>query len=89
MRPVWTPLYKQDKIVLENIQRRETRLVKTLSRMSYQERLKELGLPSLDHRRLRADAIEVFKIINKIDIVDIDKCFTFAQRAGTRGHPRK
>ena len=67
--PVWTPLYNKNAIVLENVQRRATNLVKTLSGMSYQVRLKELGLPSLEYRKLRADVIEVFKIINKIDNV--------------------
>ena len=87
--PIWTPLYKKDSIMLENVQRRATRLVKALSGLTYQERLLELGLPSLEYRRLRADVIEVYKIINQIDKINIDKFFTFAQNAGTRGHSRK
>ena len=84
--PIWTPLYKKDSIMLENVQRRATRLVKALSGLTYQERLLELGLPSLEYRRLRADVIEVYKIIHQIDKINIDKFFTFAQNAGTRGH---
>lgn len=57
--------------------------------MTYQERLQELGLPSLEYRQLKADVIEVFKIINSIDTVNIEKFFTFAQYAGTRGHSHK
>ena len=38
--PIWSPLYKQDKIAIENVQRRGTRLVKSLKGVSYQERLK-------------------------------------------------
>ena len=60
--PIWTPLYEKDSIMLENVQRRATRLVKALSGLTYQERLLELGLPSLEYRRLRADVIEVYKI---------------------------
>ena len=86
--PIWTPLYKKDSIMLENVQRRATRLVKALSGLTYQERLLELGLQSLEYRRLRADVIEVYKIINQIDKINIDKFFTFAQNAGTRGHSR-
>ena len=56
--------------------------------MTYQERLQELGSPSLEYRRLRADAIEVFKI-NRLDIVNIEEIYTFAQYAGTRGHSHK
>ena len=62
--------------------------VKALSGLSYHKRLKELGLPSLEYRRLRADVIiDLFKIINKIDVINIDKFFTFVQYTGTRGHP--
>ena len=87
--PVWTPLYKKDSIMLENVQRRAARLVKALSGLTYKERLLEIGLPSLEYRRLRAEMIEVYKIINQIDKINIDKFFTFAQNTGTREHSRK
>ena len=48
--------------------------------------MKDLGLPSLEYRRLRADVIEVFKIINRIDVVNVDKFFTFAEYARMSGH---
>ena len=49
---VCTPLFKKDMIAIENVQRRATKLVRTISSyLTYQERLKCLGLPFLAYRR--------------------------------------
>ena len=56
-----TKKYKQ---ILENAQRRATRLVPELRGLSYRKRLVELNLPTLEHRRKRFDIIQVFKIIH-------------------------
>ena len=53
---------------------------------TYSERLKCLGLLSLECRRERADRIQVYKILNDIDKVDKDKLFTMSHNIGTNGH---
>ncbi len=40
------------------------------SNKPYQDRLRILGLPSLEYRRERADMIQVYKILHGIDKLD-------------------
>ena len=66
---VWSSLYKKDKTAIENMQRRSTRLVKSLQGLTYSER-QVLGLPTLRYRRDIADLIQMYKIMHGIDIVN-------------------
>ena len=74
---------------IQNVQRRETRLVKCLKHLSYEDRLKTLGLPSLEYRRERSDMIQVYKIMQGIDKVDKDKFFTVNRYSAPHGHSLK
>ena len=58
----WYPRLKKNTRLIENVQRRATRLVQGLQTLSYNERLKKLDLPSLEYRRRRGTMIEMFKI---------------------------
>lgn len=86
---VWSPVYKKDMIQIENVQRRATRLVTSLQHLSYPDRLRNLGLPTLEYRRDRADMIQVFKILNNIDKVDKNTMFQMSSYEATRGHSQK
>ena len=71
--PVWNPSTEKYSQLLENVQRRATKLVPELKTLSYQERLSELNLPTLNYRRNRYDLIQLFKIIAHIEDTDMEK----------------
>jgi len=58
--------------------------------LTYEDRLKKLGIYSLEKRRLRGDLIEAYKILTGKERVDKDKFFTPAlSDHGLRGHTWK
>ena len=81
-----TPRFKKDKAVLEQIQRRATKMIAGMENKTYSERLKELNLPSLVYRRKRGDMIQAHKLLStnrENEILEIDTSHK------TRGHPRR
>ena len=66
----WRLHYRKDIDRLEKVQRMETRMVEGLGEYSYEDRLKILGLTSPETKFLRADMIEVFKILRGFENLD-------------------
>ena len=85
---IWSPIYKNDAQEIEKVQRRATKLLANLKELSYSERLKELNLPTLAYRRKRADILQVYRIIHKIDKIPFEMFFSYNTR-DTRGHKYK
>ena len=74
---------------IEMVQRRATKLVRTISHLSYNERVKFLKLDSLCYRRRRSDMIQVYRIIKGVDNIETTTFFTLNQNQRTRGHSFK
>ena len=85
---IWTPRFKKDIIAIENVQRRATRALRNLQNLDYPARLRKLGIPTLEYRRARADVIEVYKLLNKIDYTSAE-LLNFSDVTFTRGHNKK
>ncbi|CAM5085183.1 unnamed protein product [Eretmochelys imbricata] len=66
----WAPHYKKDVEKLERVQRRATKMIRGLEHMTYEERLRELGMFSLRKGRIRGG---------------FDSCFQLPERGFQRG----
>ena len=71
----WRPYRKKDIDKLQRIQRRATKMIKEFRDLSYESRLLQCGLTTLDTRSLRGDQIEVFKIVLGYEDVDRNMFF--------------
>jgi len=80
----WAPHFKKDVEKLERVQRRATRIIKGPENMTYEGRLKELGLFSLEKRRLRGDMIAVFKYLKGCHKDEGENLFILASGDRTR-----
>ena len=59
----WGPQYRKDVELLEWVQRRATKMIRGLENLSYEERLRELGMLSLEKRKLQRDLIVAFQYL--------------------------
>ena len=76
---IWHPRHRIDKLQIEKIQKRHTKLILRLKHLTYEEILQAPKLPSLDFRRRRGDMIQVFKIMNGLDRLDSEIFFLRAE----------
>ena len=81
----WSPTLRQDVNRLERVQARATKLVPAIRGKGYARRLEDLGLFTLEQRRLRGQLIETFKILRGISAVDPTDYFVLCANP-TRNH---
>ena len=85
----WCPFYEKDKFLLEQVQRRATRIISDIRHLPYECRLRSLGLTTLNLRRIRGDMIQVFKFLSSTDVLSSCNFLKLASGSRTRGHSLK
>jgi hypothetical protein len=74
---IWSPTAKYLISKLESVQRTFTKRIPDLQHLSYLERLTALKLEPLELRRLRADCIMYYKIMNNLTCISSSSVFNF------------
>jgi len=80
---------KSDIEAVEKVQRKYTKRLAGLKKLSYDQRLNILDLPSLELKRLYADLVWCYKIVFGVVNVTRDDFFQLFFTSITRGHTYK
>ena len=83
---MYYPYTKKNIQLIENVQRRATRILLELKGVSYGELLESMKLPTMHYRRNRYDLIQLFKIVHGYEDIKSDKFYEFNDNAPLTSH---
>ena len=83
---IWSPQYRRDMDLSECIQRSATKMMQRMEPLSYEDRLSELGLFSLEERRLQGDLTVAFQYLKESYRKEGDRLFSRVCADRTRGN---
>ena len=86
---IWAPYLVKHVTLIENVQKRATKIIPGLQNLDYKSRLQALNIPTLAYRRLRGDMVEMYKITSNIYDEEITKDLLVYNNTATRGHVNK
>ena len=85
----WSPWCKKDVELLQQVQRRATKMIRELEQLSYEESLREVGLFSLEKRRLLGDLTVAFESLKGTCKQEGQRLFMRVDSDRTRGNGLK
>jgi len=85
----WSPWLRKDIEVLEKVQERAVKMIGGLKGHTYEDRLREVGLQSLEDRRSDADLVMVYKVLTGKVRVNNGKWFELAAQAAQQPLPAR
>ncbi|MFZ2537611.1 MAG: reverse transcriptase domain-containing protein, partial [Oscillospiraceae bacterium] len=86
---IWSPYLHYLIDLVESVQRSFTKRLPGFAQLTYTERLVNLNLQSLEHRRLLFDLTMCYNIIHGCSALSFGDFFAFSNKSTTRGHSLK
>jgi len=83
---LWSPQHKRDMDMLEQVQRMAMKMIRGPEYLSYEDRLRELGLFNLEKRRLQGELLAAFQYLKGAYRKDGEGLFTRLCSDRTRGN---
>ena len=83
------PFYQNDVKKIESVQRRATKLISHFKDKTYEDRLRDLELPSFIYRRPKGDMFLMLKILNGLVRMNTSDLFTPASMAHKWSHSER